>query len=258
MRLPSPSALLLSVALLGTAPLASAQAQARTGPAIEPEAVAALARMGGYLQTLQTFSVRGAAWSDQVLPQGPNVRYDSTSTMELVRPDHVRAEQSSDRRHRQVVYDGKTLSLYSKSSGYYVQAPASVSLQQLASNLQGEYGLDLPVLQLLAWADESGPRPSLQLARVVGLATIAGVPCDQYVFREADSDWQVWVQRGPQPVPRRVVRTAIGNSARPQSSADFEWTVNPAIAATDFQFKAPPGAISIPLARVKELAGPRP
>lgn len=253
MRAPLASALLFSVVVATAVP---AHAQAETGPALEPEAIAALNRMGSYLKTLKTFSVKGAATSEEVLPQGLKVRYDAGSTMEVVRPDHVRAEQTSDRRHRRIVYDGKTFSVYSKSSGYYAQAPATATIHQLADKLKSEYAVELPLLDLFAWADEKAERPQLQLARVVGLATIRGVACDQYAFRQGGADWQVWIQRGNQPLPRRLVVTATGSEARPQYTADYDWTLNPQIADATFKFTPPPGAVSVPLARVKEIAVP--
>jgi len=253
----TPLPALLLAALLGAAAPAFAQADAPAGPAVEPEAVAALARMGRFLQTLKSFSVKGNASTEEVLPQGLKVRHDTWSTMEVARPDHVRAEQTSDRRHRQIVYDGKTFSVYSKSSGYYAQAPESTTIYQLAGKLESEYAVELPLLDLFAWADDQAPRPNFTLARVVGLSTIAGVACDQYAFRQDGVDWQVWIQRGAQPLPRRVVVTSLRSDARPQYAADYEWTLDPQIAPAAFSFTPPAGAVSVPLKRVKEIAVPQ-
>lgn len=233
-----------------------ALAQVGNGPAIEPEAMAALTRMGKFLQTLQSFRVKGDASTEEVLGQDLKVRHDAASTMDVTRPDHVRAEQTSDRRHRLVVYDGKTFSVYSKSSGYYAQAPMTGTVYELANKLESEYPVQLPILDLFAWADDKAKPPEIRMARVVGFATIRGVACDQYVFREAGRDWQVWIQRGAQPLPRRLVVTSTDKPSRPQYSADYDWTLNPQIAAASYQFTPPAGAISVPLARVKELAVP--
>lgn len=233
-----------------------ALAQGDSGPAIEPEAMAALTRMGKFLQTLQSFRVQGGASTEEVLPQDLKVRYDAASTMDVTRPDHVRAEQTSDRRHRLIVYDGKTFTVYSKSSGYYAQAPMAGTVYELGRKLESEYPVELPILDLFAWADDQARRPAIRMARVVGFATIRGVACDQYVFREDGQDWQVWIQRGAQPLPRRLVVTVTGKPSRPQYSADYDWTLNPQIAAGAYQFTPPPAAIQVPLSRVKELAPP--
>ena len=250
-------AALLLAAVVAAPATAFAQGGSPNAPAVEAEAVAALTRMGRFLQTLKSFSVKGNASTEEVLPQGMKVRHDTWGTMVVTRPDHVRAEQTSDRRHRQIVYDGKTFTVYSKSSGYYAQAPESGSIYALAGKLEGEYAVELPLLDLFAWADDKAQRPAFQMARVVGLATIAGVPCDQYAFRQEGMEWQVWIQRGAQPLPRRMVVTSLRSDARPQYTADYEWTLDAPVAEGTFKFTPPAGAVSVPLARVKEIAVPQ-
>lgn len=260
-EIPPRRRLLLCALLAGSlAAFAATPARAQVdagGPAVEPEAVAALTRMGRYLQSLKAFSVKGTTSSEQVLPQGLKVQSDTFATMQVERPDRVRAEQTSDRRHRELVYDGRNFALYSKSSGYYAQVPASGQLHELAGKLKGEYALDLPLLDLLAWGQEQGPRPELQLAKVIGFATVRGTACDQYAFRQEGRDWQVWIQRGPQPLPRRLVLVATDQPAQPRLEADYDWGLAPQFAAGTFTFRPPAGAVSVPLQRVKELAPPK-
>jgi hypothetical protein len=192
-----------------------------------------------------------------VLPGGLKARYDTVATLVAARPDRVRAEQTGDRRHRLVVYDGKTFSLYSKSSGYYTQVPVSAPLHALASRMEADYKVELPLLDLLAWGDGKAAPPELKLARVVGMSTVRGVACDQYAFRQDGKDWQVWIQRGAQPLPRRLAVTSTTEEARPQLLAEYDWSINPQPAAGAFGFTPPAGAISVPLSRVKEIAVPR-
>lgn len=256
MRLPFLPAWLLA-ALLATALPAAARTDGTAGPAIEPEAVAALQKMGRYLQTLRTFSVKGTNSAEEVLPNGLKVQHDTVATLVAARPDRVRSEQTSDRLHRLLVYDGSSFSLYSKSSGYYLQAPVTATLSQLAGKLAADYPVDLPLLDLFAWGDDNAQKPDLKLARVVGFATVRGVGCDQYAFRQDGSDWQVWIQRGANPLPRRLVVTDTTRETRPQLMAEYDWGLNPQVAPAAFAFKPPPGAVSVSLARAKEIAVPR-
>ena len=41
----------------------------------------------------------------------------------------------------------------------------------------------------------------------VGPSVVGGVTCEQYAFRQADIDWQIWIQLGDYPLPRRLVAT---------------------------------------------------
>ena len=51
-------------------------------------------------------------------------------------------------------------------------------------------------------------------------ATIDGVATDHYAFREADVDWEVWIQKGDQPLPRKLVDCRSHRSG----AADFHVT----------------------------------
>jgi len=254
MRLSLLAPFLLAAALAGPIP---ALAQDDGGPAIEPEAMAALQKMGSFLQTLKSFSVKGVASYDEALPRGLQAQDDSTATIDVVRPDHVRAEQASDRRHRLLVYDGKTFSVYSKTSGYYAQAPVAATIYQLAGKLESDYAVNLPLLDLFVWADPQAAKPAISVARVAGLATIGGIACDQYVFREPGRDWQVWLRRGAQPLPLRVVFTDTRKESRPQFRADYEWTLDARPAASAFAFTPPAAAIEVPIKRMMDMAPQR-
>ncbi|WP_428442365.1 DUF2092 domain-containing protein [Photobacterium sagamiensis] len=43
---------------------------------------------------------------------------------------------------------------------------------------------------------------------VVGKSVIEGVRCDHLAFRSPYVDWQLWVQEGSEPLPRKLVITS--------------------------------------------------
>jgi hypothetical protein len=75
---------------------------------------------------------------------------------------------------------------------------------------------------------------------VVGDATIDGTPTTQYAFRQGPVDWQVWIAKGAQPLPRKIVIVDRTDDARPAYSVRLNWTLNPTLAADAFTFR--PGA----------------
>jgi hypothetical protein len=40
-------------------------------------------------------------------------------------------------------------------------------------------------------------------AGYIGTSWIDGVECDHVAVRQADVDWQVWIERGDTPLPRK-------------------------------------------------------
>lgn len=55
----------------------------------------------------------------------------------------------------------------------------------------------------------------------VGESTIAGVACEHLAVRGDGVDYQVWVAKGAQPLPQRVVLTYRDADGQPQLRAQF-------------------------------------
>lgn len=229
------------------APAASA-ASASAATAIEPRATEALQRMSAYLQSLPAFGVKARTATDQVLTDGQKIRLDADTALWVKRPDRLRVDVSSDRRSRQFYYDGRNVTIYGRNTGFYARAPAPPTLKELTGKLSDDYGLELPLADLFTWGNDPAQLSRLTGATAIGLATVRGTPCDQYAFRQDGLDWQLWIQRGAQPLPRRLVLTTTTDPAQPQHSVDLDWTTGTP-AASLFAFVPPKDAHQIPLRR---------
>ena len=77
----------------------------------------------------------------------------------------------------------------------------------------------------------------------VGQSLISGVLCDHLALRGAKEDVQVWIARGDEPVPRRIVISYREIEGRPQFWTQFiEWDFSPELSDTTFTFSPPEGA----------------
>jgi len=92
---------------------------------------------------------------------------------------------------------------------------------------------------------------ALKSAYDVGTATIDGVETDHYAFREADVDWEVWIQQGDQPLPRKIVIVDRTDPSRPTFTSRLRWQVNPPLTDADFTFVPDANAKQIKLATYK-------
>jgi hypothetical protein len=50
----------------------------------------------------------------------------------------------------------------------------------------------------------------------MGRGVIDGVECEHLAFRNFDTDWQLWVEVGDRPIPRKLVITSKTISGGPQ------------------------------------------
>jgi hypothetical protein len=238
----------LNVCRAQQAPAAAPSASAGLADAaIEPDAVAALNRMGAYLRTLTAFSVRADTTTDEVTDDGMKLQFVGAVTIQMQRPNHLRIDVSSDRKQRQVIFDGKTVTLFGPRIGYYSTVSAPGTIRELLDAAQEKYDLNLPLTDLFRWGSDDTSLAAVNEAAVIGPSHIGGVLCDHIAVRQADVDWQVWIERGKSPLPRKLVITTKGEEGQPQFAATMQWNLAPKFGTATFRFVPPKNAHQIPL-----------
>ena len=221
-------------------------AAAKAEPAIEPAAISALESMGAFLRDQQTFSVRVETETDEVLESGQKIQLSGTSLISARLPDRLRAEVMSDRKQRQFFYDGKTLTLYSPRVGFFATVRAPPRIRDLADMLSKRYGVELPLADLFYWGTKRSGVEQIRSAIDIGSSRIDGVDTEHYALRQPDLDWQIWIERGPKPLPRKLVLTTIeGEPSQPQHVMKMTWDLKPTQNERAFIFVPPKGAKKI-------------
>jgi hypothetical protein len=89
--------------LLLAGPAAQAQTTAAAAAAanpVDPAAVQALKDMGAHLQTLKRFRVGTELSGERVLADGQKPQHSASATMDVARPDRLRATMRSPRSQR--------------------------------------------------------------------------------------------------------------------------------------------------------------
>ncbi|CAN7373226.1 DUF2092 domain-containing protein [Phenylobacterium sp. LjRoot219] len=222
----------------GAAALAQATAPATpSGPDIEPEAVQALQRMNSYLGTLTTFEATSDTTQDVVLDNGQKVQIDGVLTYRVKRPDGFEIKVATGNKVRDFYYNGKQLTVYAPKLGYYAQAAAPPTIRQTLDAAHEKYGIVFPLEELFRWSEPGAKHDKLQTAMVVGDAVIGGVQTTQYAFREGDYDWEVWIEKGARPLPRKVVIVDRSDDARPAYTVRLGWNLNAPVTAESLTFK---------------------
>jgi hypothetical protein len=75
---------------------------------------------------------------------------------------------------------------------------------------------------------------------VVGKGVVHGVRCHHLAFRNATTDWQIWIQEGSQPLPRKLVITTKEMDGQPQFSVLMtKWNLEPKLTDKTFEFTPP-------------------
>jgi hypothetical protein len=85
-------------------------------------------------------------------------------------------------------------------------------------------------------------------AKHIGLGVIDGIECEHLAFRSTDVDWQIWIETGARPIPRKYVITSKGVGAAPQYTLRIkDWKTDALAGADAFAFVPPSGASKVAL-----------
>jgi hypothetical protein len=212
---------------------------------VNPTAIQALSDMGAQLQALKRFQVSTELTGEVVLASGQKLQHTAKADMKVVRPNKLRAVMVSANSSRELIYDGKTVTLWTPALKYYSTVNFEDTLGGLIERLEERYGMQLPMEDLFRWGTPAAPFDKIESAMNAGQAFIGEDLCDHYAFRQGKIDWQIWITTGPRPLPRKLVITNRVDEARPQSTHLFDWNLKPTFKDSVFKFAPPKGATAI-------------
>jgi hypothetical protein len=229
----------------------ASQIQAQSTPKIDPDAMAALDRVGTYLRALKAFQIRATITAETVLDDGQKVQIDSVADLLADRPDKLRLEVTGDQQHRLFFYEGKTFTLFAQRMNLYATTPAPPTIIELAEKLEKDLDIELPLVDMFYWGTPKSTVSEIKSAIDLGPSSVGGVTCQQFAFRQPGIDWQIWIQNGDYPLPRKLVISTLTDEARPEYTSVYSWNLAPSFDDTAFVFDVPKDAYPIPFAQVK-------
>jgi len=236
----------LGVAALGMPALVLAQAPDSTPVAapVSPEEI--LRGAANYLKTRPAFTFKNQIQYDNILSGGDKAQYHATQTIYVQRPNRLRSNYEGDFRHTEVFYNGATFTWLDVDQNMYYQAPAPDNLDALIQMLLSRANSPIPMATFVTSDPFSAYDPNNFTSRYLGLSTVNGQPSHNILVVGKESNWQIWVSTGAQPLVQKVVITYKTLPGAPQYTALFtEWTFPSSQPASLFQFTAPANAIAI-------------
>ena len=209
----------------------------------ESDAGAILKAMSDYVTNEKTISATFDASIEVITSDLQKVQFNSSGTLLQHRPDKIRATRTGGYADVEFFFDGKTFTALDKAHNRFAQSATAGSVDQLVSKLRTEHLVEAPGADLLA----SNPYDQLMAgvidAKHIGRAVVDGVECEHLAFRNHDVDWQIWIETGSKPIPRKYVITSKTIVGAPQYTLLVkDWKADVAVAPDAFAFKAPAGA----------------
>jgi hypothetical protein len=242
---------LLTVALALVAGLAAGPAIAQGG--LNKDADEILRSMSTFLGGTKAFSVAADISNEVISKEGEKLQLNGYATVVFQRPAGFYFHRQGRFADVEVFFDGKTVSLFGKNRGIYVQREVAGTTDDAFNMITGNIGVDLPGVDLLVADPYAVLSSGITSSGYHGTDFVQGVECHHLSFREDEVDWQLWVKTGDEPLPMKYVITTKWLTGAPQYSVQMSnWNLKPTIAADRFTFAVPKGATKLETLAVDE------
>jgi hypothetical protein len=171
------------------------------------------------------------------------VQYSDTRTVIVDRPTRLYSDVEGEHDNRQVWYNGKTLTILDKSRNIYTTLELSGSLETMCDTLFKDYGLALPLADLVYRKSYEVLTGNVKSGKYMGKHVVGDRVCHHLAFHQDAVDWQIWVDAGRQAVPRKVVIRYLKAPGQPEYVATLDdWDFSPEFTADRFEPSFPVGA----------------
>jgi hypothetical protein len=248
---------IVALALAGASLLSGAVLAA----AVEEKADQLLRGMTDFLAKQQAFSAKVDNSIEVVLVSGQKLQFDAASALAVQRPNHLHVTRGGDLIDQALYFDGRAVTLFSNldGQGHYASLPAAGGLEGALDVAREKLNLEAPAADLLYGNAYDILMEDVMTGMYVGPATIGGVRCHHLAYRGSQTDWQIWIEDGDKPLPRKMVITTKWLTGAPQFTMHTsDWNLAPKFGADAFTFVAPAGAKEVPAATVAAQMGVKP
>lgn len=206
-----------------------------------------LKTMADYVGSQKTIELHFDSDIEVVTPLLEKIQFTNSGDILLSRPDKLRASRVGGYADVALIFDGKTVSILGRNLNSYAQFAAPGTVDQLFGALREGHGVALPGADLLLTNSYDVLVAGVKEAKHIGRGVIDGVECDHLAFRNFDTDWQLWVQVGNKPIPRKLVITSKTVNSAPQYTLRVkDWKTDVTPAPDAFVFTPVAGATQLP------------
>jgi len=206
------------------------------------EAHSLLKSMSDYLSSQKNIELTFDSDIEIITPQLEKIQFTNSGKAVLSRPNKLYAHRLGGFSEVELFFNGKSASVYGKSSNAFAQFEGVSTVDELLEALRQGHGVALPGADLLQTKSYDILMADVLEAKYLGIGIIDGRECEHLAFRNHDTDWQIWIEAGKHPVPRKMVITSKTINSAPQYTLRIkQWKTDVKPSPDQFTFTPPEG-----------------
>lgn len=204
--------------------------------------------MCDYIAGLESFGVLAYTTTDRVRESGEKVQISARRILSVSRPNKFAVDVRADTGTKLCVYDGKTVSLFDRNKNVYTVVEVPDTIDAALDVLVRDYKLVVP-LEDLMYKDLYARVEAIATAgQYLGRHKVDDIDCHHLAFATESSSWEIWIDAGAKPVPRKITIDYRDDAVKPRYTAEIRGWTTGALSPTAFDFKLPEGVKRIEMA----------
>jgi hypothetical protein len=213
-------------------------------PVLSEDAARILERMADFISAAPAFTLTADIGHEVLQKDGQLLEFGSRLTLAVQRPAQaVGRFDSRTGDSSTTVLDGEAIWVYTPKTNIYDTTSQSGDIEVSLNYLAGQFGVPRQLRNFFSKDLTASLGSEVQSGYYVGESMISGVMCDHLALRGEKEDVQVWIARGDEPVPRRIVIKYRHIEGQPRFSVQFtEWNFSPELSDAMFTFVPPKDA----------------
>jgi hypothetical protein len=210
---------------------------------IEPRAQELMRQMSDRLSRASAVALEAEELYDEVPADSPRRQLTGVRRVAMRRPDRLVGDASGDAFNRSFWYDGQTFSALDREQNVWASGQVPPTNDAALDWVFDQTGTVIPLADFLYTDVYDRLMGKVQRGVYLGVHEVAGVPCHHLSFEQATIDWQIWIDAGREPLPRKLVIAYKTEDEVPQYSVTIrKWNLDARVPEALFHFTPPEGA----------------
>ncbi len=223
--------------------------------ALDAAAVERLRESTSYLSGLQQFALHSNTSIEIVMLTGQKIQFDDEISATVQRPNKFHAVRKGEALNQELFYDGTSLTLVDADHRYHATVDAPDTLDGMLDFARESLDIVAPGGDFINTNAFEILMQDVQSGFVVSTAVVEGVVCDHLAFSAPGTDWQIWIQQGDKPLPRKIVITSRDIVNAPQFTLVIkDWDLAPDVSDDSFRFKPTGETVSIDFIKLDDCS----
>ena len=136
----------------------------------------------------------------------------------------------------------------------YTKTNVPPTIDAAVDKVFDQYGFTVPIADLVYQDPYRTLIENVETGFLVGRQLINGRATFHLAFTQKEIDWQIWIEDGPRPLPRKLLITYKNEPGSPQYTAILSsWNFQPRLSDSFAEFHPPIGSDEIQFLRLTNL-----